>query len=521
MISTRRSRRSGGGGATCQSESRTRQQLGQGAGLELGLPLAASLEELEPRRVQLAVELRDELERFRAENVRVCGGEELGGAQDRVNWASSVEPESASVELSPECLEQRVEVAGADLALVARRRVAALLEVELPLLELDVGGHAARRVAVCELEHRLVERVEAGQRDELELVAELAQLVLEARDLPLLEVAAPVERGRAVVGEQLAGIELVDRLGVLARLAYVGRRGLEPEDVRVRRAGERTRDRRLEAGPDAEEAFRCPLPGEELLVGRVDVARQERRAQRVRAGDEHGRDAGDVGCQPGRGERADELGRRDEHLAAQVTALLLRRELILVVDAGRAGLDHRPHQLVCLEWAAEACLGVGDDREQPVDVPSLDRLDLAGAQQRVVQPADECGRAVGRVEALVGIRLPGEVRVRGDLPAGQVNRFQAGLCHLHRLAAGQGAESGDVIIALEELPEAFGATAGKRVLDVDRAAEALDVLVGIRALDSAPALGRIAVLRAHQGVSRCRGRARSSPGMCKERARRC
>ncbi len=77
------------------------QQLGQGAGVELGLPLAASLEELEPRRVQLAVELGDELERFRAENVRVCGGEELEGAQDRVNWASSVEPESASVELSP------------------------------------------------------------------------------------------------------------------------------------------------------------------------------------------------------------------------------------------------------------------------------------------------------------------------------------------------------------------------------------------------------------------------------------
>ena len=204
-----------------------------------------------------------------------------------------------------------------------------------------------------------------------------------------------------------------------------------------------------------------------------------------------------------------------------MAALLLRGELVLVVDAGRAGLDHRAHQLVGLEWAAEACLGVGDDRKQPVDLPSLDRLDLAGAQQRVVQPADECGRAVGRVEALVGIRLPGEVCVCGDLPAGEVDRFQAGLRHLHRLAAGEGAESGDVLITLEELPEPFGAAAGERVLDVDGAAEALDVLVGVRALDSAPALGRIAVLRVHQGVSRCRGRARSSPGTCKERARRC
>src|SRR5207302_580947 len=49
-----------------------------------------------------------------------------------------------------------VEVAGADLALVARRGVAVLLEAELALLQLDVGGHAAAGVAVRQLEHRLV-----------------------------------------------------------------------------------------------------------------------------------------------------------------------------------------------------------------------------------------------------------------------------------------------------------------------------------------------------------------------------
>ena len=66
---------------------------------------------------------------------------------------------------------------------------------------------------------------------------------------------------------------------------------------------------------------------------------------------------------------------------------------------------------------------------------------------------DERGRAVRGIEALVGVRVPGEVRVRSDLPAGQVDRLQARLDHLHRLRAGQRAERGDVLLGVEELPE--------------------------------------------------------------------
>src|SRR5262245_194260 len=64
-----------------------------------------------------------------------------------------------------------VEVAGANLALVLDRGEALLRGGELLLLELDESGHVVARVAVRQLEHRVVERVEAGQRDELELVA--------------------------------------------------------------------------------------------------------------------------------------------------------------------------------------------------------------------------------------------------------------------------------------------------------------------------------------------------------------
>src|SRR5690349_13062174 len=65
-------------------------------------------------------------------------------------------------------LRDEVEVAGADLALVAGRGVALLLELELLLLQADIGRHPFARVALGEAEHRRRDRVEAGEGDELE-----------------------------------------------------------------------------------------------------------------------------------------------------------------------------------------------------------------------------------------------------------------------------------------------------------------------------------------------------------------
>src|SRR5258708_1737840 len=59
-----------------------------------------------------------------------------------------------------------VEVAGADLALVLCRGVTPLLGGELALLQLDVRGHLVAGVAVGQIEHRVVQGGEAGQRDE-------------------------------------------------------------------------------------------------------------------------------------------------------------------------------------------------------------------------------------------------------------------------------------------------------------------------------------------------------------------
>src|SRR5579862_3126952 len=65
----------------------------------------------------------------------------------------------------------RIEVAGADLALMLHCREALGRGRELRFLKLHEGGHAVSRITMGEMEHRVVQAVESGQRDELELVA--------------------------------------------------------------------------------------------------------------------------------------------------------------------------------------------------------------------------------------------------------------------------------------------------------------------------------------------------------------
>src|SRR5919197_2198400 len=87
-----------------------------------------------------------------------------------------------------------LEVPSADLLLVLDRGEPCVLRGELALLQVGVGRHALVAIAAGQLEHRVVERVEARQRDELESVAHLPQPFLELGDLLLGELALPVER---------------------------------------------------------------------------------------------------------------------------------------------------------------------------------------------------------------------------------------------------------------------------------------------------------------------------------------
>src|SRR3546814_10109273 len=123
------------------------------------------------------------------------------------------------------------------LALVLDRGEALRGRCELGLLQLDERAHLPPRIAMGEVEHRVVQRVEAGQGDELELVAVGRDFLLELRDRGVVQVRLPVEARRAVVGQQLAGIFRVDRLGDLPRELQVRLAGLAPHQVSKRRVG--------------------------------------------------------------------------------------------------------------------------------------------------------------------------------------------------------------------------------------------------------------------------------------------
>src|SRR5215471_6589245 len=183
-------------------------------------------------------------------------------------------------------LRYLVEVAGPHLALVAGGGVALHLGSELRLLQLGVSGHAALAVAAGEVEHAEVERVEAGQGDELELVAHLAELDLKARDLVGAELLLPVERWRAVVGQELARKLGVDAFGEATRLHEVGRGSFAPYDVGVRRVGDGARDGAIDAALQDEEPFAGALGGDEGTVALVDVGGEKLGALSIGAVDE-------------------------------------------------------------------------------------------------------------------------------------------------------------------------------------------------------------------------------------------
>src|SRR5437867_8329034 len=88
--------------------------------------------------------------------------------------------------------------------------VAVCFALELNFLKASVSSHPQIAILLGEFKHAEVERVEAGKRDELEFVAHQSKFRLEFRNRVLVELLLPVERGRAVVGEQLARILRMD-----------------------------------------------------------------------------------------------------------------------------------------------------------------------------------------------------------------------------------------------------------------------------------------------------------------------
>src|SRR5207249_8175496 len=79
----------------------------------------------------------------------------------------------------------------------------------------------------------------------------------------------------------------------------------------------------------------------------------------------------------------------------------------------------------------------------------------------------------------------------GHLPPAHVDRLEPRLHLLNRLVARDGGQHGDVIVVLEQLPQAGRAVPGERVFDVDRAPQAVHVARRIRSRDAPPAGPRL------------------------------
>src|SRR5690349_24663973 len=76
-----------------------------------------------------------------------------------------------------------IEVADADLALMASCGISVCLGCELGFLQFAICRHPAVAVLVRELEHREIEAVKTGQSDELEPVAHSRDIALKACEL--------------------------------------------------------------------------------------------------------------------------------------------------------------------------------------------------------------------------------------------------------------------------------------------------------------------------------------------------
>ena len=71
---------------------------------------------------------------------------------------------------------------------------------------------------------------------------------------------------------------------------------------------------------------------------------------------------------------------------------------------GGSGLDHGFHQFECIQIAAKAGFGVGYDRCKPVDaIFAVKAVNLICALQGVVDSPGQTWRAVGRIQALIGV----------------------------------------------------------------------------------------------------------------------
>ena len=168
-------------------------------------------------------------------------------------------------------LGHRIEIAGTDFTLMLDCSEAAVSSGELALLQLYERTHLAAGITMCQIEHAVVQGMEAGQGNELELVAHGAEFFLEFGDGGIVEIFLPVEARRAVISQQLAREFGVNRFGELSREFQIGFAGFTPDKIGVGRIGQTAGDSLVDARAGFVESFNGALAGAERFIVVIDV----------------------------------------------------------------------------------------------------------------------------------------------------------------------------------------------------------------------------------------------------------
>ena len=289
-------------------------------------------------------------------------------------------------------------------------------------------------------------------------------------------------------------MRLLDRLGEALRILQIRMRRLPPQQIGITRIGQAARDAVIQTRARLQSIkalWRAVLAVDERMIPFVDVGGDQLRAFGVRAGHRQRRRATDIGRQA----RGDQIALmrlgRDQHLAAQVPALLLGGQLVLEVHAGGARLDKGLHDLEAVQGAAETGLRIRHDGGEPVALGApLRMLDLVCALKRAVDAPTKLGGGVRRIQGLVRIHGARRIGVGRHLPARQIDGLQARPDHLHGLVSGHGAQCIDEGFGVQQLPQAVCAALRQSVGDRNRAAKPQHVLGRIWPLDPVEAARR-------------------------------
>src|SRR5690606_29660946 len=266
------------------------------------------------------------------------------------------------------CLSDSVKVACTHFALVFHSGKAQGCSGELFFLQLNEGAHLVAGVAVSQFEHAVVQCVETSQGDELELVAHGTELALELGNGGVVQVLLPVERWRAVVGQQLARELTVDGFRKAASVFQIRGGSFAPDQVGVRSVGQTTGNGLIQTGTSAVEAFNRTLVQNEGAIVLVHIAGDQVRCVRIGTGNQNRGNVQNVGSQTSSHQLGDGFTRCHNHGATQETPLLGRSQLDLERNASSDRHNHGFHQFKCVQHATETGFRVGHDRSEVIHV---------------------------------------------------------------------------------------------------------------------------------------------------------